>query len=166
MTAAEFTPTKDTERTFRDALGRFATGVTVVTTMTELGPVGMTANSFSSVSLEPPLVLWSPARASRRFPAYAAAKRFAIHVLAEDQMDVCRRFSRGGLDFDGLDWMEGDDRIPSIAGCLARFDCRHEASYDGGDHLIIVGRVLACTQRSGAPLLFSAGAYGGFTGAS
>ena len=166
MTAAEFTPTEDTERTLRDALGRFTTGVTVVTTMTELGPVGMTANSFSSVSLDPPLVLWSPARASRRFPAFAAAKRFAIHVLGAEQQDICSRFSRGGLDFEGLDWSEDADRVPVISGCLARFDCAHEASHGGGDHLIIVGRVLACTHRPGAPLVFSAGAYGGFTGAS
>ena len=102
-----FTPDKDTERLFRNTLGRFATGVTVITTMTDQGPLGITANSFASVSLDPPLVLWSPAKASRRFPAFAEAEHYAIHVLSEEQIDLCRRFSRDGFDFDGLDWEAG-----------------------------------------------------------
>ncbi|MEM0947332.1 MAG: flavin reductase family protein [Pseudomonadota bacterium] len=161
-----FTPSKETEREFRDALGRFATGVTVVTCATELGPLGITANSFASVSLDPPLVLWSPARASRRFPAYEAAERYAIHILGDDQTDMCRRFSRDGYDFEGLAWSPDDAGVPQIAGCLARFDCVRIASHDGGDHLIVVGRVLEAEHREGAPLLFSSGVYGRFTDAS
>ena len=165
-TMTSFTPTKETQRDFRDALGRFATGVTVVTTATEHGALGITANSFASVSLDPPLVLWSPARASRRFPAFEAAERYAIHVLGADQIGLCRRFSRDGFDFDGLDWHAGEDGVPLIEGCLARFDCRRVSAHDGGDHLIVVGRVLQAAHREGAPLLFASGSYGRFTDAS
>ncbi|MEM6823974.1 MAG: flavin reductase family protein [Pseudomonadota bacterium] len=160
-----FQPSKATERDLRDALGRFATGICVVTTHTDKGPLGITANSFASVSLDPPLVLWSPARASKRFSAFAATREFAIHVLGEDQDDVCRRFSQGGWDFDGLDWQPGSDGTPLIEGCLARFECGLAAQHDGGDHLIIIGKVGAVAYRDGAPLLFSGGGYGRFTGA-
>jgi flavin reductase (DIM6/NTAB) family NADH-FMN oxidoreductase RutF len=162
----DFTPGPETERAFRDALGRFATGVTVVTADSDLGPLGITANSFASVSLDPPLVLWSPAKASRRYPAYEAAERYAIHVLADDQMDLCQQFSRQGTDFSGLDWRLTDDGVPLIEGCLARFDCARIAAHDGGDHLIVVGRVLRAEYREGRPLLFSSGRYGCFTDAS
>ena len=91
------------ERELRDALGRFATGVTVVTTMTPRGPLGITANSFASVSLAPPLVLWSPARKSRRFPAFEAAPFFAIHVLSAGQRGLAERFSLPGDGFAGVD---------------------------------------------------------------
>lgn len=159
-----FQPTKETERDFRNALGRFATGVCVVTTETADGPMGITANSFASVSLDPPLVLWSPARASRRFDAFAAAQLYAIHVLGDDQDALCQRFSKAGRDFDGLDWEAGPSGAPLIAGCLARFECSLAAQHDGGDHLIVVGRVTGVEHRDGAPLLFSAGRYGCFTG--
>jgi flavin reductase (DIM6/NTAB) family NADH-FMN oxidoreductase RutF len=158
-----FTPNKENERAFRDALGRFATGVTVVTTLSDQGPLGITANSFSSVSLDPPLVLWSPARASRRFAAYEAAEHYAIHILGEEQRDLCRRFSRDGLDFAGLDWTPNAEGVPLIHNCIARFDCIRHAAYDGGDHLIIVGRVLSAEIRNGPPLLFAAGNFGRFT---
>ncbi len=160
-----FTPSKETEREFRDALGRFATGVTVVTCATDRGPLGITANSFASVSLDPPLVLWSPARASRRFGAFEAAERYAIHILGDNQIDLCRRFSRDGFDFDELDWKSGPNGVPLIGGCLARFDCVRVAAHEGGDHLIVVGRVLEAEHREGAPLLFSSGRYGRFTDA-
>ncbi|MDU8942282.1 flavin reductase family protein [Ovoidimarina sediminis] len=166
MGARDITPSDMTAREFRDALGRYATGVTVVTTSTPLGPLGITANSFASVSLDPPLVLWSPARASRRFAAFADADHYAIHVLGAEQMDICRRFSTDGLDFAGLDWAENAQGVPLISGCLAQFECERTAVHEGGDHLIVVGRVLAFAHRPGAPLVFSGGAYGGFTGAS
>jgi flavin reductase (DIM6/NTAB) family NADH-FMN oxidoreductase RutF len=149
-------------RAFRDALGRFATGVTVVTVDTLEGPMGFTANSFSSVSLDPPLVLWSPARASSRYPYYAAAAHFTIHVLGAEQDDLSRRFSRGGAGFDGLARETTPEGVPVIPGALARFDCAHHASHDGGDHLIVVGRVLRAAFRDGPPLLFSQGGFGRF----
>jgi flavin reductase (DIM6/NTAB) family NADH-FMN oxidoreductase RutF len=150
------------ERELRDALGRFATGLTVVTTMTADGPLGITANSFASVSLEPPLVLWSPARKSWRFPAFEAASHFAIHVLSAGQRGLAERFSRpGDLGFDGVDFTPGFGDAPLLAGCCARFECRHEAGYDGGDHLIVVGLVLRLTQADLPPLLYHRGRYRG-----
>lgn len=158
-----FIPGPETQRDFRDALGQFATGVTVVTCNSADGPIGITANSFASVSLDPPLVLWSPARASRRFPYFEAADRFAIHILGDEQTDVCRAFVRDGAAFDAVDWSVGEDGVPLIEGCLARFECAREAVHEGGDHLIVVGRVLRAAFRTGRPLVFCAGCYGRFT---
>lgn len=150
-------------RAFRDALGRFATGVTVVTIASPEGPMGFTANSFAAVSLDPPLVLWSPAKASQRYPFYEQARHYSIHVLAGDQADWVGRFVRGGAGFDGLDHDFTPEGVPVIPGALARFDCEKHATHDGGDHLIIVGRVLRAGFTQGAPLVFSQGRYGGFT---
>lgn len=158
-----FTPGPDTARQFRDALGQFTTGVTVVTCRHEGAPLGITANSFASVSLDPPLVLWSPARSSRRFAAFEAAQHFAIHILAEDQRGVCNGFVQNGAAFDALDWTENAQGVPLIEGCLARFDCTRHAVYEGGDHAIIVGLVTAAALGAGDPLLFAKGAYGRFT---
>ena len=161
-TDTEFTPGPDHARTFRDALGLFATGVTVVTTLGPKGPVGLTANSFAAVSLDPALVLWSPARTSRRFATFAQARFFAIHVLAEDQIDLCRHFTQADNHFAGLDMTTSAEGTPLIGGTLARFECATEASHDAGDHLIIIGRVLRARFRDGAPLIFSRGHYGTF----
>jgi flavin reductase (DIM6/NTAB) family NADH-FMN oxidoreductase RutF len=149
------------QRELRDALGRFPTGVTVVTTMTPRGPLGITANSFASVSLAPPLVLWSPARKSRRFPAFEAASHFAIHVLSVGQRSLAERFSLPGDGFAGVDYTAGFGESPLLAGCVARFECRHAAGYDGGDHLIVVGEVLRLEQADLTPLLYFRGSYGG-----
>ena len=147
------------QRELRNALGCFATGVTVVTTLTELGPLGITANSFASVSLDPPLVLWSPARRSARFPAFEAAGHFAIHILAEDQRALADRFARRGDDFAGLTLEPGLGGAPLLAGCAARFECAHAAGHDGGDHLIVVGEVRRMVRSDAAPLLFHGGRY-------
>lgn len=167
-----FNPAQGDMRRFRDALGAFATGVCVITARGPAGAgqrqgqgsaVGITANSFASLSLDPPLVLWSPARASRRFAAFTAARHFAIHVLAEDQFALGRHFALQGLDFDLPGVSTSPDGVPLLPGCLARFECRQEAVHDGGDHALIVGRVLRATSRPGTPLVFSAGRYGGFS---
>jgi len=157
-----FAPGPDTARQFRDALGRFATGVTVVTAATDAGPVGITANSFASLSLDPPLVLWSPARASRRFDLFAQAERYSIHVLGVEQADAARHFARDGFDFSLPGIETGPAGVPLLPGCLARFDCLREAVHEGGDHVIVVGRVLRATMRDGQPMVFSAGRYGTF----
>ena len=157
-----FEPCADTMREFRDALGQFGTGVTVVTAQCPEGPVGMTANSFASVSLDPPLVLWSPALASLRYAHFEAASHYAIHVLRDDQAGLARRFARDAHAFEGLDWHKGEHDLPLIEGCLARFECRQEAAHEGGDHMILVGRVLRACIGAGAPLLFAQGRYGGF----
>ena len=158
-----FEPGPETARDLRDALGRFATGVTVVTCWLDEAPLGITANSFASVSLDPPLVLWSPARFSRRFDAFAEARHFAIHVLGEEQGALGAGFSAAGDAFDGLPWGRNDEGCPVIDGCLARFECRAHARHDGGDHDIVVGRVMRAASRRGAPLVFASGEYGRFT---
>lgn len=162
-TMHSFVPGPDTSLDFRTALGRFGTGVTVVTCQSDIGPLGITANSFASVSLDPPLVLWSPARFSRRFGAYANAGHFAIHVIAADQAHVCRAFSGAGDAWDGIDWAENERGVPVIAGCLSIFECAAHARHDGGDHEIIVGLVERVTTRPGQPLMFYQGQYGGFS---
>jgi flavin reductase (DIM6/NTAB) family NADH-FMN oxidoreductase RutF len=156
-----FAPDADS-RAFRAALGRFATGITVITTLGPDGPAGFTANSFASVSLDPPLVLWSPARTSQRFAIFAQAAHFTIHVLAADQAPMAARFLRGGDAFAGLDCATAPEGMPILPDVLARFDCAQHATHDGGDHLIILGRVLRATLQNGAPLVFSQGAYGAF----
>lgn len=158
-----FTPGPDTTRALRAALGRFATGVTVVTTRCPMGPLAITANSFSSLSLDPALVLWAPARRSKRFAAFTEAAHFAIHVMAEDQFQTARTFAHDGFAFDGLAWQEGPDATPLLDMCLARFLCARHAVHAGGDHAIVVGRVLEVAFRDGDPLIFSGGRYGGFT---
>ncbi|MCC5971736.1 MAG: flavin reductase family protein [Pararhodobacter sp.] len=160
-----FNPAESDPRRLRDALGAFATGVCVVTARGAAGPVGITANSFASLSLDPPLVLWSPARASRRFTAFAAADHYAVHVLAAEQFALGRHFALHGQDFALPGVSDNAEGVPLLPGCLARFECRREAVHDGGDHALIVGLVLRATSRPGAPLVFSAGRYGGFLAA-
>lgn len=154
------------DRDLRDALGRFATGVTVVTTMTPEGPLGITANSFASVSLEPPLVLWSPARKSRRFPAFERAAHFAIHVLSEEQRELAQYFASSSNEgFGPFGYTLGVGDSPVLEECTARFECRHAAGYDGGDHLIVVGEVLRIAKADLAPLLFHRGSFHGLPAA-
>ena len=162
MSETSFTPGPDTAREFRDALGCFGTGVTVVTAQSDQGPLGMTANSFSSLSLDPPLVLWAPAKSSRRFDSFSKAEHFAIHIMGEDQDALARHFARTGDAFDGLDWSLSDTGVPILAGCLARFECHLAATHDAGDHAILVGHVDRATFRAGKGLIFKQGQYGGF----
>ena len=158
-----FVPQAD-ERAFRDALGRFASGVTIVTARgAQGGPVGMTANSFASVSLDPPLVLWSVDRASHRFPVFAEAPAFAIHVLAEHQRDTALAFARDARAFDGHPWWPNAQGVPVLDDTLARFECRTHAVHDGGDHAIVVGYVERAKLADGAPLVWSDGDFGRFT---
>ena len=158
-----FDPTEEDSRAYRDALGRFGTGVTVVTCATQGGPLGITANSFASVSLDPPLVLWSPAKSSTRYPFFMAADHFAIHVVGAEQAGICQAFAREGNPFDRFDWSTGANGVPLLNNCLSRFECTKTAEYDGGDHSIVVARVTQVTTREGDPLLFYSGRYGGFT---
>lgn len=160
MSEHSFSPDAENARAFRDALGRFATGVTVVTTLSEKGPLGITANSFAALSLDPALVMWAPGKFSRRFDAFAEAEHFAIHVLNADQMPLAQHFAQDGLDFDLPDVTNGVGGVPLLAGCLARFECRRHAVYPGGDHVIVVGEVLQVSTTAGAGLSFFAGHYG------
>jgi flavin reductase (DIM6/NTAB) family NADH-FMN oxidoreductase RutF len=158
-----FAPESD-PRAFRHALGAFATGVAVVTTGTPEGPLGITANSFTSVSMEPPLVLWCPAKWSRRYAPFAQARHFAIHILGADQRDVAEGFSREGAAFAGLDWAPDAQGVPLIAGVLARFVCETWALHEAGDHAIVVGRVTEAARAAGPGLVFHGGVWGRFGG--
>ena len=147
---------------FRKALGSFTTGVTVVTTRGVEGEdVGLTANSFNSVSLDPPMVLWSLDRKSSNAAAFMAAEHFAVHILASDQEHVSNQFAKRGIDrFAGLAVERGHGDVPLLAGCSARFECRTSYRHDGGDHVIFVGEVLAFDSFGRAPLVFHGGNYG------
>lgn len=155
-----FIPGVANQRDLRDALGAFPTGVAVVTIMGPQGPMGMTINSFSSVSLDPPLILWSPAKSSSRHGQFVAAGHFAIHVLGADQHHLCARFTRGGPGFDGFAWALNGEEVPLIGGTLARFECRRATTHDAGDHTLVVGEVLRAAHREGDPLCFARGSFG------
>jgi flavin reductase (DIM6/NTAB) family NADH-FMN oxidoreductase RutF len=147
---------------FRATLGQFATGVTIVTARDEDGRlVGLTANSFNSVSLSPPLVLWSLARHSTTMAGFLSARHYAINVLAADQRPLAERFSRKGIDrFEGAPWRPGLTGAPVIDGAVAVFECTHRSQYDEGDHIIFVGQVEHCRRRIGvAPLVFHGGRF-------
>lgn len=157
-----FEPDVNSSKLFRSALGQFGTGVTVVTADGLDGPVGMTANSFASVSLDPPLVLWSPAKSAHRFPYFESAEHFAIHVLSAEQKWMANHFTKSSNGFEGVDWTRNAHNVPVIAGALARFECVRHATVDGGDHLIVIGRVQHVTMRAGDPLMFCDGQFGKF----
>jgi len=151
----------DDARRFRSALGAFATGVTIVTTRDAEGrDVGLTANSFNSVSLEPPMVLWSLAKSARSLPAFLQAAHFAVHVLASDQEDLSLRFAARGLEkFAGLEVERGIAQVPLLRGCSAVFQCRTAFRHEGGDHVIFVGAVESFAQSDRSPLIFHGGGY-------
>lgn len=153
-----FDVTADNKRAFRNALGQFATGVTIVTVASQDGPIGIAANSFASVSMDPPLVLWSPDRGSRRYPYFATTEHYAIHVLSADQGDICHSVAKDMHALQALDLAINPEGVPLFSGCLARFECVRHAVYDGGDHDIIVGRVLRASMRDqGQSLAFFQG---------
>jgi flavin reductase (DIM6/NTAB) family NADH-FMN oxidoreductase RutF len=162
MPASEGTATPGPDaRALRNALGRFTTGVTIVTCLDAEGTrVGLTANSFNALSLTPPLVLWSLRRESPAAAAFVAAPRFAINVLAEAQVDLSRRFAARDVDrFAEGAWSSGEHGAPVLAGCAAVFECQTESHQAAGDHWLFIGRVLACTEAALPPLVFQAGHY-------
>ncbi len=160
-TIATFDPATDAG-SFRGALGTFVTGVTVVTTDSPEGPVAIVANSFASVSLDPPLVLWSPAKASKRFEHFAGSRRFAIHVLSADQRDICAAIVKSKTAISEVPTHLSHCGMPIIEGALATFECNLHATHDAGDHVIIVGLVTKAHHTVGDPLVFHAGQYGKF----
>lgn len=145
----------------RQALGRFTTGVTIVTCRDASGAaIGLTANSFSGVSLAPPLVLWSLRRSSPSLPVFAAARHFAVNVLAEAQLDLSRRFASAMDDKFGQGvWADGLNGAPLLAGCAANFECESVSQQDTGDHVLFIGRVLALSESALPPLVFQSGHY-------
>jgi flavin reductase (DIM6/NTAB) family NADH-FMN oxidoreductase RutF len=151
----------DPVREFRNALGAFATGVTVVTTRAADGtPHGLTVNSFAAVSLDPRLVLWSQSIRAPSFALFASAAHFAVNVLALDQLELSRCFARPAPDkFAGVHFDEGLDGVPVLTGAAAAFECRAFARYPGGDHVIHVGEVERFSYTKRAPLMFARGRY-------
>ena len=145
----------------RLALGRFSTGVTIITCVDAQGQrVGLTANSFNSLSLDPPLVLWSLRASSANLPVFTAASRFAINVLSEAQVDLSRRFAARGDDkFAEGAWSMGEHGSPVLAGSAAVFECVTHAQHAIGDHTLFVGRVLACAESPLPPLVYQGGHY-------
>lgn len=150
------------ERQFRDALAQFATGVTIVCARADANRyVGFTANSFNSVSLAPPLILWSLAARSPSLAAFEAAERYAVNVLELSQVELARRFSRPHADrFATVPYRLGWSEAPLIEGCVAWLECRHQARYRTGDHLLFIGEVVTVERARGNPLVFHHGRYG------
>jgi len=164
--AVEFVPSADNSREFRHALGSFGTGVTIVTSTDNGSPYGITVNSFASVSLNPALVLWSPAKASKRFTLFESATHYAIHVLDHSQVALAAAFAQNAQSFDGCDWYWSKYGVPIITSTVSCFECERLSSHDGGDHAIIVGKVVHVTNSGGDPLMFVGGQFGRFVGAA
>ncbi|MGE0287360.1 MAG: flavin reductase family protein [Bradyrhizobium sp.] len=151
-------------RDFRNALGTFGTGVTIVTAMSADGkPYGVTCNSFASVSLNPPLVLWSLGMFSQGLPIFQNASHFAVNVLGVSQQALALQFAKSsGEKFAGVEWKPGLGNAPIIAGCVAQFQCRAANRYYGGDHIIFLGAVEAYSYSGEETLMFSRGGFGRF----
>ncbi|MGA9395567.1 MAG: flavin reductase family protein [Azonexus sp.] len=153
---------QDDTRSLRNTLGRFATGVTIVTAIDPDGqPIGLTVNSFSAVSLDPPLVLWCLDNSSHNLEAFRSASHHAINVLSAGQVDLSNRFATWPVDrFAGLHWSAGAGGAPLLAHCCASFEVANETCLAGGDHSIFVGRVVNFSEVPElSPLLFHAGQY-------
>ncbi|GAB1387670.1 flavin reductase family protein [Melaminivora sp.] len=155
------TPQHFDPKDFRQALGMFATGVTIVTTRAGDGsPVGVTANSFNSVSIDPPLVLWSLAKNARSLDAFTTGEHWNVHILSQEQEALSNLFARAGEDKFGQQQLEpGVSDAPLLPGCSARFQCKTMFQYDGGDHIIFVGQVLSYDRTQRPPLLYAMGQY-------
>ncbi len=153
-------------RELRDALGQFATGVTVITCLDPQGqPVGMTASSFNALSLDPALVLWSIGKNSSNFDAFNQASHFNIHILKHDQGPLAYQFaSKDGDRFKDVELVGGETShkgAPALENCLVRMECAMHANHDGGDHRLLIGKVLRLTQNSGDALAFYRGKFAG-----
>lgn len=161
-------PTIDTQH-FKQALSRFPTGVSVITThqLGDANPAewghqfaGLTASSFNSVSLTPPLVVWSLGLKSRTLPSFQKTSHYVINVLSEQQLSLCQQFAFGQGDrFGGVDYALGAAGLPILKGALAWFECRNRSQYTEGDHIIFVGEVEACGFADGSPLVHQQGGF-------
>ena len=148
---------------FREVLGHFATGVTIVTACEDGEPVGFSCQAFAALSLDPPMVILAPAKSSTSWPRIAEAGAFAVNILAEHQEAICLNFAvSGGDKFDGVAWTAGTTGAPLIKGSLATIECTLGAIYEGGDHELVTGHVVAMEVGSGSPLLFYRSGFGRF----
>lgn len=150
---------------YRNTLGQFATGVAVITALNGDGqPVGVTCNSFTSVSLDPPLILWSVATSSGSADAFREGNAFAVNILAANQEELAMRFARSGdAKFQGIAWHDGLEGAPLLEECVAYMECRVDTRYPGGDHVIILGAVEHYVNMERDPLLFHSGEFRRFT---
>ena len=151
--------------TFRQVLGYYPTGVCVITALGPDGsPCGLVVGSFSSVSLDPPLVGFFPDKRSSSWPLVEQAGHFCVNVLASDQTELCRQIARPGPDkFAGVEYEISEHNLPVLAGCTVSIECKLESITDAGDHVLVLGRVLGLEARRDAdPMLFHRGQYGGF----
>ncbi|MGV9662457.1 flavin reductase family protein [Nocardia niigatensis] len=147
---------------FKTVLGRFCSGVTVITALDEDEPLGFACQSFASLSIDPPLVSFFPARTSSTWPRIREVGRFCVNILADDQAEICRQLGRPGADkFAGVEWTASENGSPLLAGAMASIDCELYDEADGGDHTIVIGRVTCLNEHSEAkPLLFYRAAFG------
>lgn len=154
-------PDPITPQALRAVLGRFATGVTIITCRDADGQrIGLTANSFNALSLDPPLVLWSLRRASPSLPAFRAARHFAINILADSQVELSRRFASPVPDkFDEGLWSDGHDGVPVLTGAAAVLECAGHTEHEAGDHVLFIGQVRRIADLATAPLVFHGGHY-------
>jgi flavin reductase (DIM6/NTAB) family NADH-FMN oxidoreductase RutF len=153
---------------FRRTLGCFATGITVITTVDDDGgPVGLTANSFTSLSLDPPMVLFCLDRNIQSFEAFHDNRHFAVNILSAGQKDMSSRFAQSGAEkWSGVEFETWETGCPILDGCLANLECDIESIHEGGDHVIIIGEVkrIACAEDGSAPLIYFRGGYAGLNG--
>jgi len=150
-------------RVLRDAFGKFATGVTIVSVNSPEGPIGITINSFSSLSIDPPLVQWTVAKKASRYQAFLESAEFTVNILRAEHAQVALDFCKDSRAFDDEQWHLGSDQPPLLNTALASFRCDQKAPYDGGDHSIIIGQVVEGTFSEGAPLIFYGGEFGCFS---
>jgi len=156
---SKFNPTEDRIADYRQALGNFPTGVTIITCMSQSGPLGITVNSFTSVSLKPPLIMWCLNKKSTRFSSFMDAENFAVHVMPASSKNLCVSFAQSARAFEHTDWSLSVQKVPLLKGSLACFECRQFADYDGGDHSILLGLVDLVSTSSGVPLTFAQGRF-------
>lgn len=147
-------------QSLRRALGMFATGITIITTCDAEGrPIGLTVNSFNSVSLEPPLIVWSLSKHLAVREIFERCEYFAVNVLAVDQESISRRFARREADFHDLDWKPGVGGVPLLEGCCASFEVRNAVRHEGGDHIMFIGEVVHHARHEHEPLVYFGGKY-------
>jgi flavin reductase (DIM6/NTAB) family NADH-FMN oxidoreductase RutF len=160
-TSSRTLPAQSDARHFRDALSQFATGVTIITTRLEDGSfLGLTASSFNSVSLEPPLVLWSLAQRANSLPVFSGNSHYVINVLSAQQAELADRFAQPSKNrFEGVEFTFSPTGLPILAGAAAWFECHNRSRYPEGDHVIFVGEVECCDVLPQPPLIFHGGRF-------
>ncbi len=158
-----YLPGQSDARVLRDAMGKFATGVTIVAVNTADGPIGMTVNSFSSLSIDPPLIQWAVAKKAGRYHAFMQATEFTVNILRAEHAQMALDFCKDASAFNDEQWLADSKRPPLLNTALASFHCEQKSPYDGGDHSIVIGQVIEGAFSEGVPLIFFGGEFGYFS---